>query len=45
MKIVALSTDKLYVEQVRQMLASDDAPAHTLLPLEGGVYRLAAVAD
>lgn len=45
MKIVALSTDKLYVEQVRQMLASDDAPAHTLLPLEGGVDRLAAVAD
>jgi pilus assembly protein CpaE len=44
-KIVALSTDKLYAEQVRQMLSSDDAPAHTLLPLEGGADRLAAVAD
>ena len=45
MKIVVLSADKMYMEQIRRMLAGDEAPAHSLLPVEGGADRLAAVAD
>ena len=33
------------MEQIRQMLAGDDAPAHSLLPVGGGADHLAAVAD
>lgn len=45
MKIVVLSANKTYMEQVRQMLTGDDAPAHSLLPVEGGADHLAAIAD
>lgn len=45
MKIAVLSADKSHMEQVRQMLAGDSAPTHTLFPVEGGTDRLAAVAD
>lgn len=45
MKIAVLSTDKPYMEQIRQMLAGTDVPAHSLLPVGGGAEHLAAVAD
>jgi pilus assembly protein CpaE len=44
-KIAVLSADDTHMEQIRQILAGDDAPVHSLLPIEGGPDRLTAVAD
>lgn len=44
-KIAILSADKTHAEQVRRMLAGEDAPAHILLPVEDGPDHLSAVAD
>lgn len=45
MKIAILSADKTHLQQVRHLLAGEDAPAHTLLPGEDGPDHLSAVAD
>lgn len=45
MKIVVLSTDKTYMERIRDMLAGQDVPAHSLLLANGGMEHLPAIAD